>query len=126
MATPRPAHILVAEDDGALRDLIVRSLRRDGHHLTVADDAVALEACLAAHRDEIDLVITDVRMPPRSALEVLASLPAPRPAFLLLTAFPDAAVFRDAAELGAECVLAKPFDLDDLRVVVSILIAALT
>ena len=57
------ARILVAEDDDAIRDLVVRALNEDGHELTVATDGVAALDALNRQNGEFDLLLTDVKMP---------------------------------------------------------------
>lgn len=122
--------VLLAEDDAAFRALVTQALERDGHVVrTVADGAELLRA-LATHlvgpaQQRFDVVITDVRMPGRSGLEVMSGLRRTdqQTRFVLITAFGDADVHARARELGATAVLDKPFDLDDLRAVVNKLAA---
>jgi CheY-like chemotaxis protein len=116
--------VLVAEDDHEMRALIATALRRDGYDvLEVADGAqlmaVFSDRCIKAMKRTPDLVISDVRMPGRTGLEVVATL---RDAHwvvpvVLITAFGDKAVHREAARLGV-VLFDKPFDIDDLRTVV--------
>ena len=55
------AHILIAEDDKAVREFVIRALRQDGHQITaVADGEQALTA-LAAGR--FDMMLADIVMP---------------------------------------------------------------
>jgi len=57
------AKILVAEDDIAICDLVVRALHEDGHELTVANDGGAALDALVRKNGEFDLLLTDVKMP---------------------------------------------------------------
>jgi CheY-like chemotaxis protein len=123
------ARVLVAEDDAAMRDLLVSTLRDDGHEIIEARDGVDLLRQLAsldaATADlPVDVIVSDVRMPGTSGLEALTilrrfsrSLPV-----VLITAFGDLATHAEAQRLGAAAVFDKPFDLDELRSTVSALI----
>jgi CheY-like chemotaxis protein len=110
--------VLVAEDNGALRELIVAVLVSDGYHVTAVNDGQALiEAVLGG--ETFDAIVTDLAMPRRDGLEVLhdlrsAGLDIP---VLLITTFPEACSRKVAQDLGAT-LLAKPFNIDDLRVLV--------
>lgn len=120
-----PCRILVADDDGEMRELIRRALAGDGYEVEIARDGTDLVDRLTDSQlggggeAPYDLVITDVRMPGWSGLQVLAGLGGlDAPSFILITAFGDAALHEQARRLGAAAILDKPFDLDDLRSVV--------
>lgn len=123
MALAAPSLVLVAEDDDELRYLIVRALRRDGHDVLAAADGTSLQAALSGARKygrDPDLIVTDVRMPGMSGLEVVRWLRDHECAIrtVLVSAFADDETVRAARALGVLHVLSKPFDLDDLRTVV--------
>lgn len=110
----RPARLLLAEDDDALRAVLREALAAEGHQVTDVASGRALLAAL----DELpgwDLVLSDVRMPGLGGLEVIERRYAVDPdrRFLLFTAFGDRATHARASEFGVE-VLDKPFELDDL------------
>jgi CheY-like chemotaxis protein len=118
--------ILLAEDDTQFRSLLATALRRDGHQVVEASDGFELVHWLATGTRSgaplpFDLVISDIRMPGWSGMEVLAAMKrlGRVPPFLLITAFGDDQVEREARDLGAIATLSKPFDIDDLRAVVS-------
>jgi CheY-like chemotaxis protein len=118
------APVLLAEDDRELRGLIAGMLREDGFLVLEACDGLQLldriEAAIAwggrAH-PPISLVISDVRMPGMSGVDVLAILRCAywKTPVILVSAFADATLRREARELGASAVLAKPFELEELR-----------
>lgn len=127
--TPTPERatlpILLAEDDGAMRELIASALRDEGFDVVEARDGMELldeiEASIRrVRRDRFALVITDVRMPDFSGLDVLAALHCARwrTPVIVITAFGSAETHDEARELGALRVLDKPFDLDVLRAAV--------
>lgn len=118
--------ILLIEDDEELRKLLVQALVRDGHSvIALADGDQALDwlgLCLfdGTLTNVPALIISDVRLPQFSGLELLEGLVGAQPdvPVILITAFPSAETYAEAFELGAERVLAKPFDLDALRIAV--------
>lgn len=113
--------VLVAEDDAALRDLVVSTLERDGY---AVDQAVSGAGALASLEslevaawpaEAVDLLVVDMCMPGLNGLDVLRRLRAAHwttPA-ILMTAFAAPEVIAEACRLGA-LVLSKPFPLDML------------
>ena len=125
--------ILVAEDDVALRDLIVGVLRADGHDVTEAESTDALSAMLRgkargsdASAAPFDLVVTDNRMPNGHAIDAIAELRVQGIAtpMILMTAFPDAIVRHKASALRV-MVVPKPLSLQALRFAVDFALRAL-
>jgi CheY-like chemotaxis protein len=120
------ARILLAEDDDELRRMLVSTLRKDGYEVLEARSGSELlrlinEQLPDAHEQAgIDLVISDIRMPGMTGLNVLAGLRQRDWAtpVMLITAFGDGEVHREARRLGAAAVFDKPFDLDDFRTAV--------
>lgn len=115
--------VLLVEDDEEMRRLLASTLRRDGYLVAEAangDDALdwlgpwALEGSLESAPD---LIVSDIRLPYFSGLEILegVQIAADAVPVVLITAFPDAETVARALRLGAECVLAKPFDLAEFR-----------
>jgi CheY-like chemotaxis protein len=118
----RPLRILLAEDDREMRRLITTSLSDEGFEVIEASDGKRLLDLIASQlltpeRDPVDLVISDLRMPGPTGLEVLAGLRNDDWAtpFILITAFGDEETHEEARRLGAVAVFDKPFDLDDLK-----------
>jgi DNA-binding response OmpR family regulator len=119
----KPPRVLVAEDDAAMRRIVVETLQKDGYAVSEVPDGGRLLVTLArgcAHKDGaelVDLLVTDVRMPVCTGLQILEQLRAvhcPLP-IILMTAFGDEATRRKARTLGA-MLLDKPFDVEALRV----------
>ena len=108
-----PPHILLAEDDTELSELLMFVLVRAGYRVTVCDNGLQLLEALE-DADDIDLVISDVRMPALTGLEVLESQvdKIKRPPFICMTAFGDAKTHQTALQFGAAATIDKPFDLD--------------
>src|SRR5712675_1555634 len=111
---PRPARILIVDDDSGQRSLLDSFLRSQGFEtLPVASGERALELLRA---EQFSMMISDVRMPGWSGLETLrrarqehAVLPV-----LLVTAYADIREAVGAMRDGALNYLAKPIDLDEL------------
>jgi DNA-binding response OmpR family regulator len=125
-----PVRVLVVEDDDEMRRLLVRTLAKDGYVAIGARDAVeALEWLDEPGADgaaRFDLLISDVRLPGASGLELLARIRAADWALnvIVVTGFGSDEVHAEASRLGAAAVLDKPFDLDELRWVVGQLVPA--
>jgi DNA-binding response OmpR family regulator len=121
----RPTLLLI-EDDTEMRRMLAAALRRDGHFVVEAangDDAFDWlgPGVLDGDLERVpDLVVSDIRLPYFTGLEILESLQVStrRIPVILITGFPDRETYARASELGAECVLEKPFDLGELRAAV--------
>ncbi len=119
----RRYRLLVAEDDQAFRDMLVILFKADGHDVVAVANGRALMDTLAASSDPqlgaapFDLVISDVRMPGATGLQVFAQMSGARkiPPFIFITAFGGEDLHAEAEQLGALAILDKPFDFDDLR-----------
>ncbi len=118
--------VLLVEDDGEMCRMLAGVLRRDGYRVVEAadgDDALerlgpwALEGNLEFAPD---LIVSDIRLPYFSGLEILEGIQiaADVVPVILITGFPDQETLAKARELGAECVLSKPFELADFRAAV--------
>ncbi|HLK40517.1 MAG TPA: response regulator [Polyangiaceae bacterium] len=126
MSPPEPdRRILVAEDDPEMRCLVAEALREDGYVVLEVQDGGRLLVTLAhgwvgrGGEKLVDLVVSDVRMPVCTGMQILEQMRAARWAVpvILMTAFADAETLRRARSLDA-LVFVKPFELDDLRVAV--------
>jgi peptidoglycan-associated lipoprotein len=115
--------VLVAEDDPEFRALIGYGLGLDGYEVAATANGVELGSWMAASTI-VDLVISDVRMPGPSGLDVLARFRRTNTTtpFVVITAFGSAELHALALRLGATAVLDKPFEMDDLRALVRRLI----
>jgi two-component system, response regulator, stage 0 sporulation protein F len=118
--------VLLAEDDAELRTLLASELAAVGCEVEeIADgrqfmDWLAQWSDPARRDDSCHIVISDIRMPGHSGLDILARLHrlSSGPPVIMITAFGDPATRRLAASLGAVAVFDKPFDVDDLRTAV--------
>ncbi len=109
-----PSHILVAEDQADIRELLVMNLRTAGYQVSaVGDGAQALARQLEA---PADLLVLDLMMPRMDGLEVCKALRAKGSAapILMLTAKSTELDRVLGLELGADDYLTKPFSLAEL------------
>jgi DNA-binding NtrC family response regulator len=103
--------ILVVEDEATLRSNIQRFLTKQGHHVLTAETGTEALRLIDAH--ELDLVLTDLRIPGVDGLGVLdhTRLARPDAVVLLMTAFASLASAVEALRRGAHDYLLKPISL---------------
>ncbi|MEX2494679.1 MAG: sigma-54 dependent transcriptional regulator [Woeseia sp.] len=107
--------IVVVEDDAALRDLLVQELSDRGY---AVQDFGDVRSCLAALGPDVDLVVSDLRLPDGDGFDILNAVRERRdgPAIILITAFGSVPQAVEALKAGADDFLTKPLDLDHLAV----------
>ncbi|MHB8874847.1 MAG: response regulator [Myxococcaceae bacterium] len=124
-----PETVLVAEDDEELREEIAAELRSCGLKVIEVEDGFELEDYLAgalipgARLARPDLIVSEARMPGLGGLgglEVLRHLQGTESAtpFIVIAPNGDAETFEEAEKLGADYVVEKPVNFDDLRLAV--------
>jgi CheY-like chemotaxis protein len=110
----KDATVLIVDDEPVLCEIKSAWLTRvAGRVLVASNGAEALEVLAANH---VDLVITDIRMPVVDGVTLLKKITAsgsPGPRVIFITGFSDFDP-RDAYDLGADAILEKPMDRDDL------------
>jgi hypothetical protein len=105
------AVILLVEDDSSLRSMVAMCLRQAGHSVLVASDPGNAIALAARHKDELDLLLTDVVMPHMNGkeLSVRVGEAAPLAKVLFMSGYAeDAIVVRGVLERDVN-FLPKPF-----------------
>ena len=113
-----PQRVLVIDDERSMCDLLEAGLGAAG--LAVESTTSASEALQRVAEAEFDVVITDVRMPGMSGIELCRRVALQRPGVpvIVLTAFGSMEAAVEAIRAGAWDFLTKPVDLDALEVVV--------
>jgi two-component system response regulator PilR (NtrC family) len=109
------ARILVADDEQSMRELLAIVLRREGYEVLLADNGrTAIE--LLEH-EPVDLLISDIKMPDMSGVDVLRAAKKIDQDILgiMITAFASTETAIEAMRLGACDYLSKPFDIDLLK-----------
>ena len=116
-----PLKILLAEDDLEMRRMLSWYLQKKGCDVMTAKNGNDLMNHLGVLGPlecfhEFDLIISDIRMPGLTGLQVLDAAKEfdDFPPMILITAFPDKQTIDLAKRLGAAAILTKPFDMDDL------------
>jgi len=115
------AHILIAEDEEALRALCARALANDGHEVKAACDGGDALDMLAREQGRFDLLLTDIRMPIMDgiALALAAARDYPDLTILLMTGYADQRERAHGLDAIIHDVLAKPFSVAALRAAVN-------
>jgi DNA-binding NtrC family response regulator len=111
--------IVVADDDPTMRSALGAVLQSAGYQVALFADGEAAERHL--RRNETDLVISDVRMPGMTGLELLKRFPQLR--FIMISGFATVPEAVDAIKTGAYDFVVKPFSYRELIPIVE---AALT
>jgi two-component system OmpR family response regulator len=107
------ANILVADDDGHIRDVLRYALEKAGH--TVFEAADGAQTLRVAREQPIDLVVLDIVMPEEDGLSVCQRLRAERPwPIVFLTSCDDEVDRVLGLELGADDYVTKPFSPREL------------
>jgi two-component system response regulator PilR (NtrC family) len=116
----QPYRILVVDDEQSLREFLEIFLRKGGHDVHVAEGGGAAVALIEAG-EEFDLVLTDLKMPHVDGMEVLDVVKSsfPDTQVLIMTAYASAETAIDAMKRGAYDYVQKPFNVDEISVVVA-------
>lgn len=121
-ACSAPPRILLADDDGLIRNLSATALRDCGYEVLEADDGGRLLVQIASTysrkgRDAAcDLLVTDIHMPVCSGIEIVEALRMAHWTIpvIFITALGSSSIHAHAKTLDA-IVLDKPFDLKELQ-----------
>src|SRR5262245_12203861 len=112
------ARVLIVDDEKSMRDLLSITLEKEGYDVdTAAGGELAIEML---HRETVDAVITDLRMPKVDGLQVLRAAKeiSPDIAVIVITAVASTETAVEAMKLGAYDYLTKPFKLDEANLIV--------
>ncbi|MBQ8027626.1 MAG: response regulator transcription factor [Clostridia bacterium] len=109
-------HVLVAEDEAAIREFIVINLKRSGYKVTQAEDGLqALDAYNTAD-EEIDIAILDIMMPGMDGLSVCKEIRSKNDniGIIMLTAKTQEMDKITGLMMGADDYVTKPFSPSEL------------
>lgn len=113
-----PASVLIVEDDTKLRNALKEIMIREGYAVDATDSG---DTAVSMIKDTAyDLVITDLKLPGIDGMEVLRSVQklARDTSVIIVTAYATVDTAVEAMKEGAEDYIAKPFNLDEIRLVV--------
>ena len=115
---PEKKQVLIVDDEPNLRKILAAQLSRDGYDVLLAEDGEQGLSLLREHH--IDLVITDLRMPRVDGMDLLRAALRDDPSrpVVLLTAHGTVDNAVEALKTGAFDYLTKPFDQNEVRVIV--------
>ncbi|MGD2086749.1 MAG: sigma-54 dependent transcriptional regulator [Candidatus Aminicenantes bacterium] len=114
----KPTKILVVDDDVSIRNMLNIVLKKSGYGVSTADSA---ESALKRLQNEgFHLIISDIKMPGISGIELLKKIKTLQPEIpvIMITAFASANDAVEAMKLGAEDYITKPFNLDELKLII--------
>lgn len=107
--------ILIVDDQHEVRRMLSSWLRTLGSEIEVVDVPSGEEALLVAYRRPVDLLVSDVRLPGISGLELMARVHKRYPGLktILVTGLTDPQIRRQVAEAGASAFFYKPIEMAD-------------
>lgn len=112
------ANILIVDDEQSYRQLLTLVFQEEGHELrTAMNGRQALEE---VQREPVDVIVSDVKMPDMDGIELLRAVRETLPdiGVILMTAFASVDTAREAFKLGADDFIQKPFDVEELKLIV--------
>ncbi len=118
-ASGAPGAILIADDEESIRWVLERALAQTGHRVATVDSGAGALAALRA--ETFDVALIDIKMPDLSGLDVLSRAREERidTLFIIMTAQNTMANAIEATKRGAYDYLTKPFDLEQVAVLIA-------
>jgi DNA-binding NtrC family response regulator len=116
-----PLRILVVDDDALIRWSLVEMLSDSGYEVIAVTDAEHAIQIVTDAAVPFDVALLDFRLPDSNDLSLLSRLRrlAPATRMILMTAFGTPEISQSALDLGAYCVLNKPFEMNALSPLVT-------
>jgi len=114
------ARVLIAEDEDAVRRLIVRALEDEGHDISSASDGAEALELMADENKPFDLLLTDIKMPIMDglALAMAAAREQPELVIMLMTGYAEQRERAHGIDALVHDVVQKPFTVDQICVAV--------
>ena len=108
----------VVDDEAVIREVLEKILKKGGFNVAIVNSAKMALNHLKSHR--INLLISDIKMPEMSGLELLkmVKLRHPEIAIIIMTAYGDSYSVKDALLMGADEYITKPFKAEELSLVI--------
>lgn len=111
--------VLIVDDQNGIRILLMEVFSTEGYTMyQAANGKIALEI---VENDVPDLVLLDMKIPGMDGLEILKHIKEMNPSIkvIMMTAYGELDMIKEATELGALMHFTKPFDIDEMRVAVN-------
>ncbi len=110
--------LLIVDDEASLRDFLSIVFEEEGCRVQTA--ATLADARAAVEKDEPDLILCDLMLPDGSGLDLLREVKAGNPsiAVIMITAHTSTKSAVEALKAGAFDYIAKPFDIEELKIIV--------
>ncbi len=111
-------NILIVDDEQSYRQLLSLVFESDGNKIRTAMNG--RQALDLLQEEPADVIISDVKMPDMDGIELLRALRETQPdiGVILMTAFASVETAREAFKLGADDFITKPFDVEELKLIV--------
>ncbi|HEY0408087.1 MAG TPA: sigma-54 dependent transcriptional regulator [Pyrinomonadaceae bacterium] len=113
------SNLLIVDDEQGMRQLLKIVFERVGHSVRAAENGRRALELLRA--EPAELIISDVKMPDMGGIELLRAARElmPEVAVVMMTAFATVETAREAFKLGADDFIQKPFDIEEMKILVS-------
>jgi two-component system, NtrC family, response regulator PilR len=112
------ANILIVDDEQSYRQLLSLVFQEEGHELRTAMNG--RQALVELQKEPANVIVSDVKMPDMDGIELLRAVRETLPdiGVILMTAFASVDTAREAFKLGADDFIQKPFDVEELKLIV--------
>jgi two-component system, NtrC family, response regulator PilR len=111
--------LLIIDDEKSILDMLKIAFEKDNYQVDTALSAD--RACSMIEQDDYDLVLTDIRLPQKSGMDILKFVRKfnPRVPVVMITAYGTIKQAVDAFKAGAMDYVVKPFDMEELKLIVA-------
>ncbi|MBX3300408.1 MAG: sigma-54-dependent Fis family transcriptional regulator [Acidobacteria bacterium] len=113
------AKILIVDDEKSYRQVLTLLFETEGHSVRTAMNG--REALEMLGEEQADIIVSDIKMPDMTGIEMLRAVRETDPdlGVVLMTAFASVETTREAFKLGADDYVTKPFDVEELKLIVN-------
>lgn len=111
--------VLIVDDQNGIRILLMEVFSSEGYETyQAANGKIALDI---VQKNEPDLVLLDMKIPGMDGLEILKHIKQMNPDIrvIMMTAYGELDMIKEATDLGALMHFTKPFDIDEMRLAVN-------
>jgi two-component system response regulator (stage 0 sporulation protein F) len=111
--------VLIVDDQNGIRILLMEVFSNEGYQTFQASNGKLALEIVKAHVP--DLVLLDMKIPGMDGLDILKHIKSMNPEIkvIMMTAYGELDMIKEATELGALMHFTKPFDIDELRLAVN-------